>query len=66
MFLRTPLRISFIRTFVAVTHRPPPSVCGHVAVHLEAGGMVQREHGVDAVLSLTAGEQVTAVTGTRA
>ena len=48
------------------THRPAAAVCGHVAVDLEACRVVDGEHGVDAILSLTAGVQVTAVTGTRA
>lgn len=46
-----------------VTHRPAASVRGHVAVHLEARGVMHRKHRVDAVLAVTAGVQVAAVPG---
>lgn len=46
-----------------VTHRPAASVRGHVAVHLEARGVMHWKHRVYTVLSMTAGVQVAAVTG---
>lgn len=49
-----------------MTHRPASSVSGHVTVDLEACRVVNRKHRVDAILSLTTGVQITAVTGTRA
>lgn len=47
----------------ALNHRPAASIGGHVAVDLEACWVVNRKYGVDAILSLTAGIQITAVTG---
>lgn len=46
-----------------VTHRPAASVRGHVAVHLEACGVMHRKHRVNTVLAVTAGVQVAAVPG---
>lgn len=46
-----------------VTHRPAASVRGHVAVHLEACGVMHRKHRVYTVLAVTAGVQVAAVPG---
>lgn len=48
------------------THRPAASVCVHVAVDLEAGGVVGGKDGVDAVLLLSAEEDVQTVTWPRA
>lgn len=48
------------------THRPAPAVCAHVAVHLEAGGVVRGEDGVHAVLLLPAEQDVQAVPRPRA
>lgn len=57
----TQLRSHWIR--LPVTHRPAASVCGHVAVHLEACGVMHWKHRVYAVLSMTAGVQIATVTG---
>lgn len=48
------------------TYRPAPAVCAHVAVHLEAGGVVRGEDGVHAVLLLPAKQDVQAVPRPRA
>ena len=48
------------------THCPAASICAHVAVDLEAGGVVCGEDGVNAVLLLSAQEDVQTVTWPRA
>lgn len=48
------------------TYRPASSVRGHVTVDLETCRVVKRKHGVDAILSLTTGVQISAVTWARA
>lgn len=45
------------------THRPSASICSHVTEDLKACWVMCGEHGVDTILSLPAGIDVTAVPG---